>query len=428
MKTGALAAYGLLGLPLAVVGLPLVIYLPQLYAQEHAMNLAVVGAVLLLVRLGDVFVDPVIGLLSDRFATPFGRRRPWIVLGTALTVAGVLHIYDPPAHPGAAYLFGWLALLYLGWSMVTIPYLAWGGGLSAGYHLRSVITGVREFFGLLGVVVAAVAPALHPGALTPAMHDLAWLIAGLMPLAALVLAAGVAEPKLPPAVPVARAWMLLWRNGPFRLLLGAALLGGIGTAMNGALLLFYLQQMNLGDHKELLAIYLLAALLGVPLWVWLAGRVGKHRALAYATMWGCAWFAMVPFVPPGSYWMVALINLMSGCTIGASPVLGASMAADVIDWDALRAKRDRSALFFSLWSMAAKLTQALGILALPIVAAFGFTPAGPNTPTAKFALTAMYCLVPIGFWLAAISLIWNFPLDRRRQALVARRRKEGLLF
>jgi GPH family glycoside/pentoside/hexuronide:cation symporter len=422
MNRGVLAAYGLLGLPLAVVGLPLVIYLPQLYAQEHAMALAVVGSVLLVVRLGDVFVDPFIGLLSDRFTTPFGRRRPWIALGTALTVVGVLHIYDPPAHPSGAYLFGWLAVLYLGWSMVSIPYLAWGGGLSTSYHLRSVITGVREFFALLGIVVASVAPALHPGALTPSMHGLAQVIAVLMPLAALLLIVVVPEPRVPPAVPVARAWMLLWRNGPFRLLMGAALLGGIGTAMNGALLLFYLQQMNLGDHKELLAIYLLAALLGVPLWVWVAGRVGKHRALAYATMWGCAWFAMVPFVPAGSYWIVALINLMSGCTIGASPVLGASMAADVIDWDALRAKRDRSALFFSLWSMAAKLTQALGILALPVVAAFGFTPTGPNGPGARFALTAMYCLVPIGFWLGAISLIWNFPLDHRRQALIAARR------
>jgi len=88
--------------------------------------------------------------------------------------------------------------------------------------------------------------------------------------------------------------------------------------------------------------------------------------LCYGSLWGCAWFAIVPFIPPGSYQLVALVNIMSGCAIGAAPVLGASMAADVIDFDALRVRQDRSALFFSLWAMGAKAAQALGIgLILP---------------------------------------------------------------
>ncbi len=424
MKRGVLLAYGLPGLPLAIVGLPLVIFLPPLYAQERGMALGVVSAVLLAVRLGDIFVDPVIGSLSDRIATPAGRRRPWIAVGAVLTVLGVWHVFAPPARPDAAYLLGWLAVLYGGWSMVTIPYLAWGGGLSSDYHARSVITGAREFFTLLGIVVAATAPALQPGLLGPPMQRMALFVAVLLPAAVLALLAVVPEPAAAPPRPAPRAWRLILRNGPFRLLMGATLLGGIGTAVNGALVVFYLQQMNLGDHKELLALFLLSAMLGVPLWVWLARRVGKHRALCYAIFWGCLWFAMVPFVPPGSYGLVALINAMSGCAIAASPVLGASMAADVIDWDALRAKRDRAALFFSLWSMATKLTQALGVLALPLVAAFGFTPNGPNGPGAKFALTAAYCLVPILLWLSAAALLWNFPIDRRRQAWIAKIRED----
>ncbi len=422
MNKKILAAYALLGLPLAVVGLPLAIYLPPLYAQERGMQAATVSAVLLIARLADVVIDPAIGALSDRINTPIGRRRPWIALGAILTALGVHHVFAPPAQPSGLYLLGWIGLLYLGWSMVTIPYLAWGGGLSTHYQTRSVITGAREICGMLGIIVASVVPALYPGALAAPMRGLAQLIAILLPAAALLLMVAVPEPKLPPKRTASGAWRMLWRNRPFRLLMGASLLGGIGTAVNGTLVIFYLQQMNLGDHKELLLVYLLSALLGIPLWVWLAARVGKHRALCYASFWGCAWFAPVPFIPPGAYWPIFVVNAMAGCAIGASPVLGASMAADVIDWDALRAKQDRSALFFSLWSMATKFTSALGILALPLVVALGFHPQGANTAQARFALIAVYCLVPIGFWLAAVALIWNFPIDRRRQAWIERRR------
>ncbi len=428
MNKGILAAYALLGLPLAVVGLPLAIYLPPLYAQERGMAAATVGAVLLLARLADVFIDPAIGALSDRINTPIGRRRPWIALGALLMALGVHFVFAPPAHPSGLYLLGWVGVLYFGWSMVTIPYLAWGGGLSTSYHVRSVITGAREICGMLGIIVASVLPALHPGTLAAPMRGLATLIAILLPACALLLMVAVPEPALPPSRPATGAWRLLWRNRPFRLLMGASLLGGIGTAVNGTLVIFYLQQMNLGDHKELLLVYLLSAMLGIPLWVWLAARVGKHRALCYASFWGCGWFALVPFIPPGAYWPIFVVNAMAGCAIGASPVLGASMAADVIDWDALRARQDRSALFFSLWSMAVKLTSALGILALPVVVALGFHPQGPNTAEARFALTAVYCLVPIGFWLAAVSLVWNFPIDRRRQARIEQWRRKSVLF
>jgi Na+/melibiose symporter-like transporter len=69
--------------------------------------------------------------------------------------------------------------------------------------------------------------------------------------------------------------------------------------------------------------------------------------------------------------------------------------------------------------MATKATQALGILALPLVALLGFQVQGPVTAQARWALTIGYVAVPIGFWLGAIALLWNFPIDRRRQARIA---------
>lgn len=421
MRKSTILAYALTGFPLAVVGLPLVIYVPPMYAAEHGLALATVGAVLMLARLADVVIDPAIGWLSDRFPTPFGRRRPWIVLGAVVTVIGVHQVYAPPPPVGGAYLLGWITLLYLGWSLITIPYGAWGAGLTTAYHTRSVITGTREFLAMLGILFTSVLPTLMPGKLTPPMAVLADIIAVLLPVCVLVLVVFVREPATGGAALPRNALRLVWRNAPFRLLLGATLLGGIGTAINNALVVLYLQQIDLDARKgPLLGLYLVGAVIGVPLWVALAARIGKHRALAFSTFWGCGFFACVPFVPPGLFAAMAVINTCAGMAIGAAPVLGASMAADVVDWDALRARRDRSALYFALWAMAQKLTQAVGIaIAFPALQLLGYDVHGANGPAARGALTVMYVGVPIAFWVASNALIWNFPLDRRRQARIA---------
>ena len=185
-----LPAYALLALPLAVVGLPLTIYVPALYAQSRGVALGTISLVLLVARLGDVFVDPAVGALSDRFSTVIGRRRPWIVVGTVLTVLGVRHVFDPPAHVDAVYLLGWIGVLYFGWSLVTIPYLAWGGSLSSDYNRRSLISGMREFAAMAGIVLAAVAPALSPGSLEKPMRDLSGLVTWALPARGVIVDGG----------------------------------------------------------------------------------------------------------------------------------------------------------------------------------------------------------------------------------------------
>ena len=74
-----LLAFGVPGFPLAALLVPLYIYLPAFYADEMGLGLAAVGAILLAARLWDVVIDPLIGVLSDRWTTRIGRRRPWLI-------------------------------------------------------------------------------------------------------------------------------------------------------------------------------------------------------------------------------------------------------------------------------------------------------------------------------------------------------------
>jgi GPH family glycoside/pentoside/hexuronide:cation symporter len=92
--------YGLPACALAAVGIPLYVHLPKFYTDVVGVNVAVLGGVLVLLRLVDAVTDPLIGLASDRTRSRFGRRRPYIALGALPTALAVYLLFTPPA--GAA--------------------------------------------------------------------------------------------------------------------------------------------------------------------------------------------------------------------------------------------------------------------------------------------------------------------------------------
>ena len=107
MSTGrtrlpVLLSYAAPALPLAILGLPLGVFLPAFWAGPMGLRLATVGAVLTLVRLLDVVFDPFVGRLSDRLRTRIGRRRPPILAAVPLGLAGGAALFFPPEGAGAA--------------------------------------------------------------------------------------------------------------------------------------------------------------------------------------------------------------------------------------------------------------------------------------------------------------------------------------
>ncbi len=129
-----LFAYGQLVVPMAVIGLPLAIYIPPFYSGTLGLNLGAVSYILMLARLSDVVTDPFSGRWSDRTHTRWGRRRPWVAIGVAVMMASSLMLFIPPAYVTNLYLLGWIAAIYLGYTLIEIPYGAWGAEISEDYH------------------------------------------------------------------------------------------------------------------------------------------------------------------------------------------------------------------------------------------------------------------------------------------------------
>ncbi|NIP14457.1 MAG: MFS transporter, partial [Pseudomonadales bacterium] len=118
--------YGLADMPIQMAAVPVAAFVPNYYGQDLGVSLAAVGLVLLLSRSFDAITDPLIGWLSDRTNTRWGRRRVWMLASVPILMLAIYKLFMPdPGDASAVYLLIWLVVLWLGWTMLFIPYYAW---------------------------------------------------------------------------------------------------------------------------------------------------------------------------------------------------------------------------------------------------------------------------------------------------------------
>lgn len=434
LSRAALFAYGLPGLPLAAVLLPLFVYLPTYYAETLGLGFAVVGSLLLVARLTDVVTDPLVGALSDRFGWPLGRRRTWMLVGVPLLLLAAHRLFLPPADADGGYLLLWTVLVYLGATLVQLPYSAWGAEISGDYNERSRISAAREGFVVVGTLLAAGLPALLSAGPQSAMAVIGWALICVLPVTVGLAVAMVPEGnrRRRPAGARRRAgthgwrqgWRLLYRNRPFRRLLAAYFLNSIANGLPATLFLLFVSHVLESETWSgiLLFVYFACGVAAIPLWLKVSARWGKHRAWIAAMLLATAVFALVPLLGPGDVWWFLAICVVTGTALGADLTLPASMQADVVDLDTLKSGKARTGIFFALWGIATKLALALAVgIAFPLLEVAGFQAASAmQTPTALLALTLLYSLVPAAFKLGAIALFAGYPITAARQRRIRR--------
>lgn len=422
-------AYAAPGFALAIPLVPVFTFLPTLYARDAGLGLARTGSILFLARILDFVLDPLIGLGSDRLRTPLGRRKPWIMVGAVAAGAALVALFSPPAGAGSWYLLLWLALLYVGFTSVQVPYTAWGAELAQDYNERTRITGMREGLTLAGIVATGALPVIVALAGLPersGMIAIAWLaiLCGGPTIAILVWRV----PETAPAasvVPRALRLRAVVANRPFLRLFCAWFVNGLATGLPAVLFPLYLQQgLQAGQTARgvMIFAYFAAGCGAIPLWLILSRHFGKHRVWCGAMVMAMAAFVWVPLLSPGDEAAFFVICLVTGAALGADLVLPPAMQADVVDLDQLRTGEARAGFYFAIWGMGTKL--ALGTAAGGAFLALdrlGFDPNGVNGRGALFALAAIYALAPVVLKAGAVALVWNYPLTAKRQAIIRRR-------
>ncbi len=419
-----LLAYGLLGLPLAMAALPIYVHVPKFYA-DLGLDLAAIGLLLLVARLLDAFIDPLLGLWSDRArGSRFGRLL-FIGIGVPLLAIGMLGLFNPVAD--ANYLSLWLmatlTIVYLAFSMASVSYQAYGAELSADSHERTRITAAREGLSVIGVLLAAALPEIFARS--------AGMRAGFAQFAALYAPLAIAcaaimlllSPKPKPFVPdksakknAFRAMLAPFDNISFRFLLATFFLNGIAAAIPATLFLFFVQ--DIIQRSDLTApfliAYFLAAALGMPGWVWLAKRIGKRGAWLMGMALSVISFVWAFTLGPGDAVAYMIICVLSGFGLGADLALPPSLLADVIDGDEALGKVRNEGAYFGLWNLVTKLNLALAAgIALPLLSWFAYVPQAQNPSSDSLtALSTIYAVLPSALKICAAIALTLVPLGR----------------
>lgn len=433
-----LAAYGALTIPLSVAGLPVAIYVAPVYTDHVGLSLTVVGLAIMATRLLDIVIDPLIGRLSDATGGALGRRVPWILAGAPVMLLGVWRSFMPGADATGLGLFLWLSVFYLGWTMIVVPYAAWGAELSPDYNERSRIAGARELFSVIGLLFAVTFPlfvrpsslagiadraAQETAAIVADVRALGWATIVLLPPLVALLLAAVPRTRLPPTAVSVRGGVFqgVFRNRPFRLLLGGTFMAGLATGMNQTSVVhYYRYRAGLGDHAdEMIFYFFLAAVAGAVFWAWVGRSFAKHHVVAASSLLNLLASTAILLVPSGDIGGYIAIQLATGFAYAGPLILGASMLADVIDLDWFETGMQRGAMFLAVWGMGKKLSEAIGVgIGLPLMEAMGFNAATAASSAAQWALITVNVLLPAVFALAAIPLILAYPITEGRQLQV----------
>ena len=426
LKRSTLFYYSLTDLPVMLSIFPATVFIPKFYASDLGVPLAVAANIILAVRLFDLFSDPVMGYISDRTHSRWGRRRPWIVAAVPFMMAGIYMLYLPPAGAGATHMLVWMAVVSLGTTLMLIPYYAWGAELSTDYNERSVITGARSMMGVVGSLLAQLAPSLAFFLFAVKGTEAVLEVVGItmlvvMPVCVFLTVTRVGESTdyVRSVMPIGEGIRLMLGNGPFKRLAAAFLVSYTGLSITTPLYLFFIAFVL--DAEELaifmLAIFYLSNLSAVPFWVWLSTKIGKHRAYV-------ASFALIGLAHPfylllgeGDFWWMTPITIATGFAAGGFAALPNSMKADVIDLDTMQSGENRAAAFFSIWSLLYKLPASFGPwIGLMGLALFGFqaAPDAVNGPDELFGLSFLFAVFPSLFYLLSGAIVWNYPITEAR--------------
>ena len=406
----------------------------------------------------DAVNDPLVGILTDRMRSRWGRRRPFLLFfAIPFGASFMLLWWAPPWHNQIA-LAATVTLAFMisdtFETLCGVPFASLLPELTSDYDERTTLTSFRIFFNLLASLVTAVAaPAIVDSALSAGLNQqqgyliVAGIFGGLASIPFLLIFAVVRErfgaiDRPQDEAGFRQTVRTAWANIPFRFATLIYMLNWITFDLVALILPFYLlywiaggdmlASVNLFGLKlplesAVFATLLITATLVLPFWLWLSHRLGKH--IAYIT--GMVFWAGVQIaiflVRPGNIPLVLGMSFLAGLSVSAAHVLPDAMFPDVIEWDELRTGRRQEGIYYGVKNFIRKLTGAFAIfLALQVLGWFGYqTP--PKSATvftqSPLTLTANRFLIgPVGavMLFSAIITTWFYPLTRERHSRIRR--------
>lgn len=404
--------YSFLALPLAFAGLPLYIHAPDFYTHHLGLNIGLIGATLLIIRLFDAIQDPIIGYISDKYT----QYRYHIMLGgmSALIIGITGLFYGPPPTLSIIIWFALtMTLATTGFSIVAINFNMIGGLWINNTEQRTRISAWREVFSLIGLLIAASLPAILQNIYSPnnAFKTLSWVfitvsIVGFVIFTLFAKKESVNKLRTNNNVRF-RFLFFSILNGNQRKFFLSCFLAHLAAALPGILVIFFIQDYLNAENLTgvFLILYFLsgAALMGV--WVFLAKKFGKEKSWLFSMLLSVITFSWALTLGTGDVISYGIICVLSGMALGADLSLPPSIIADRItkEKSEQQATQHYAALTF-IPKVAIAIASGLAFILLDKL---GFIAGENNTDSALKGMLILYAFIPCLLKLSAAYILWR---------------------
>jgi len=401
-------------------------------------------------RVFDAFSDPIVGSLSDRTVTRFGRRRPYMFVGAILLFATMAFFFRNPRLESQAALFAWAAISYtllaaVAYTLVNIPYSSLTPELTQDYNERTSLNAYRFAFAIVGTLLGAGAALPLISAVSgAAIVDNKWVgdpsagyqVLGIafgaaMAITALITVFSVRETTSHIARPkagfanIAKDYLSTFANKPFLLILLPWTLNITGVTVLSTMLQYYFTNVLNQPDKVTMAMLLLlvVAIVFIPIWTAIAKRIGKKWSYIIGMLGVAAGVLLIFFVGPSAS-VGTLYALVAFCGIGFSTgyALPWSIIPDAIDYDFLKSGENREGLYYGIWTFSSKLGQAISALiigALLSLTRYDGTIALQN-PDAQLVIRLLFGPIAAVFYVASAIVLAFYPITAQKHAEIRR--------
>ncbi len=415
-----------------VIGVLFAIFLTDVVGLAPALA----AAAIFVGRTWDYINDPIIGYISDRTRSRWGRRRPFLLIGFIPFALGFAMMWIiPPIHSqiGLAVYYGAAFFIYDTFAtLVYMPYYALTPELTEDYDERTNLTSYRMLFSLIGQLVAFVVPLAIIGSMIPQNAlKVTWTGLGLglasaMPLVIVFLGTKERTEHLAQEQPtIKESVKSAFSNRPFFFAVGVFLFTNTAFSIIQSILLYFLKyHMHLEAQSDLiLGTVYIAALLSLPFWIW----ASKHWDKRIAYVIGMVFFSVViiTMISASPSWNVAIIYFLAalaGIGVGAMDVLPWAIIPDSIEYDELKTGKRHEGTFYSLVTLIGKIDGSIAVpLMLLVLGWSGFQPNAAVQPaSAILAIRLMTGLAPAIFLCLGILFALFYPLTRTRHSELRR--------
>ena len=389
------------------------IMLPAFFAEVHGFEISVIGIIIFLSKLIDIITDPLVGWLNDK---NFFTRKAYLLIGGILSGLALTQLFLKQDIDQEIFLFVWLSILYLGWTMFQIPYLSIGYDLEKNYFLRTKLSATREFFILLGLFCSLGIPMFFSISNEKLLENIVF-IATLFGLMGLILFCSlIPENKRTneKKIKFKKVIKNLKKNIYFSKIFLVLVVNNLANVFPMVLFAFFITYVLGGDdsnRQTTLFFYFLFAIMGVPFWTIISKKYGKKEVWSLSLFMSAMFFLLVFFLEDGNFVFFIIISCITGFCLGADLIIPPSIQADITDWHRSKFGEDISGVLFSIITFLNKFAFAVvSIFVFGIMGVLDFDTDGEINTNVRLFIIISYALAPILLKLLAAYLLVNFKL------------------